>query len=65
MVGFFNRIGRKLPVDMNTDIFSGTKKTTHLSGFFCESWSGKRDSYLVSDSLKSKDFVFLQKQEKT
>jgi hypothetical protein len=49
---------------MNTDIFSGTKKATHLSGFF-KSWSGKRDSYLVSYPLKSKGFIFLPKQRKT
>lgn len=28
-------------------------------------WSGKRDSYLASDPLKSKGFLFLPEQEKT
>jgi hypothetical protein len=32
---------------------------------FFNAWSGKRDSHLVSDPLKSKGFLFLPKQEKT
>ena len=51
---FFNRIGRKLPIDMNTDIFSDKKKSHSSEWLFSESWSGKRDSYLVSDPLKYK-----------
>ncbi|SFT28215.1 hypothetical protein SAMN03159306_05366, partial [Pseudomonas sp. NFACC48-1] len=44
----------------------GAPKKSHSSEWlFFESWSGKRDSYLASDSLKSKGFVFLSEQEKT
>ncbi|MDO7896236.1 hypothetical protein [Pseudomonas citrulli] len=41
------------------------KKSHSSEWLFSGSWSGKRDSYLVSDSLKSKGFLLLTKQEKT
>lgn len=42
-----------------------TKKSHSSEWLFSESWSGKRDSHLVSDPLNFKGFIFLPEQEKT
>lgn len=41
------------------------KKSHSFEWLFLNAWSGKRDTYLVSDSLKFKGFLFFSKQEKT
>ncbi|VVO27180.1 hypothetical protein PS691_04649 [Pseudomonas fluorescens] len=46
-------------------LFFGQKKMDLLRGPFFNIWSGKRDSHLASNQLKSKGFTFSLKQEKT
>ena len=43
---------------------SRTKKRHSLSGVFCEFWSGKLDSHLVSNQLKSKVFLSFQSRKR-